>query len=224
MADLLSGCMESLGERNEKPFMETFCSHCRNIECDHAGWAEDKFGRRIAKQPDRMFNPRQADPRLPKYANLVNFVDNLREALRQEISDRRGDWTVPEVPLLDGSTDVSRLASTQALDQAARQLALGRGMELDLPDPVKAATDAFVEETKAMLPEEPESDPVLVTPLTVPSSPSAAPGNTPIPAEGIVIGGGPAPESKQELDPWAAPKPDTATKVEPGARIRLGGK
>lgn len=75
--------------------------------------------------------------------------------------------------------------------------------------PPQPATQAPPQQPPAPRGPIPTSDPRVKTP---------PPMNTPMPQEGVMIGGGPAPpeSSKPEHDPWAVPKDKV---VEPGARV-----
>jgi len=233
--DFLNDCISDLGVKNDpRAFMETFCARCRNRECVNAKWAGDKFAARVATQPDRLFRPNVADPANPKYARLADFVDNLREAMRLEIADRRKDWEIPEIPILDGTERHAPPATTAPLDGAARALAQARGRDLNLPDPWAESAKEFVLETERLMPVddppvvEPSVEPSVEpppTPMVVPpppprykAPPSVAVGNAPA-KSGVMIGG--AKPAQAPADDWE-PKKKVDT-VQPGARIKLGG-
>jgi len=229
--DLLEECISDLSapgaDRDYKAFQDTFCLRCRNSNCIHAKWVEDKFGARVATQPERFFNPQFADGRLPKYADVVDFADRFREAMKLEIANKRGDWEVPEVPIVDGKVESSAVSITDGVDDAVRQLARSKGKkEPTLPDAREADTQEFIEETEKIMGdenahcEEPEPEPA--------PAPAEPPqlypmGNTPAPAEGLMVGGGPPPPASStpapSEDDWT-PKP-RERKVQPGATIRM---
>lgn len=100
MADFLEGCNDRGMKISE--FTEIFCNRCRNPECTRAGWAQDRFAARVSSQEERLFRPTQVDPRLPKYAQIVakDFQDMLHKAMTLEIASRKGDWEIPQVPVL----------------------------------------------------------------------------------------------------------------------------
>lgn len=102
MNDYLEVCVSDIsghGPKDYPAFKETFCKRCRNRDCQHAKWADDKFSARVNTQVDRFFNnPNRADQGAPQYAQIPDFANMLREAIRLEAADRRGDWSVPEEP------------------------------------------------------------------------------------------------------------------------------
>jgi hypothetical protein len=260
-----------------KDFEQTFCQRCRNPDCDLAAWGSSKFDQRVATQAERLLNPQQADPRLPKYARIVqaDFQSMMREAMMLEIADQRGDWEVPEIDVVDGQVEVASTATTQAVDNAVRGLARSYEQPAPgLPDP----DGEFAAQAMAVLGELSEVDPDDVTSLIEPPPddagddvgdvtsfsgdalgespndepptedaepaeaqvledaksgrpivrpkppvPAKAPrtANTPMPAGGLMVGGGPAPKPQ---DPWAPPSglKATAKMVPVGAKIRMG--
>lgn len=226
MNDFLEACLDDIsgpgGDRDYRAFQETFCARCRNPQCVHAKWAKDRFSARVSTQVDRFFNPNRAEQGDPRYAQITDFQNLLREALRLEVSARKGDWSVPEIPITDGLSEVAHENTTNAVDTAVRNLARAKGgEEPDLPDPA----EAFVEEAEALLEESPKPPPNPTPPMSPlrPASAPPKPGNT-APREGIMIGGGPAPKppAPPPGDPWA-PKP-VVQYVKPGAVIQMGGE
>ena len=247
--DLIDECLSDLpaGERDPKALQETCCAYCRNPECVNARWAMDKFSARVQAQPDRMLKPRQADPKSSRYSHLHNFVDMLQEAIKLESADRRGDWTVPEVPVLDGKAQVSQHNTTDVVDGAVRALAAAKGKDVALPNHREADKAAFVTETEQMMttmappetapeaPLEAPAQPPAPLPPEAPPTASVAPpkagyhppmANTPTPRGGIMIGEGPAPQAPvprpQPVDPWTPVK--KVPVVQPGAKIQMGKK
>lgn len=235
--DLIEECISDLAapgqDRDYKAFQDTFCLRCRNANCIHAKWVSDQFSARIATQPDRFFNPTFTDGRQPKYADLVDFADRFQEAMKLEIANKRGDWEVPEVPIVDGQVEQGAVSMTDTVDDAVRALAKSKGKkEPALPDARQASMDDFVTETEKLMAEEnshcEEEPPPASAPLREP--PTAAPdgpypmGNTPTPATGLMVGGGqvPSPDSTPATAPddWSV-KP-VERKVQPGAVIRMG--
>lgn len=215
MHDLLKDCMADIGERDAVPFREKFCHWCRNPDCVNAKWAQDRFSKRVANQADRLLNPISVSAHSPRYAILSDFPDMLREAMRLEVSDRRSDWEVPEIPILDGRIERTSAATTMDVDRAMQQLAASRGVDIQLP------VDPEPSEPLQLDPAEPPRPPVPRGPLSVPATRGAV-GNTPVPEGGLMIGGGPTPQKNPDpVDPWA-PKPVVQV-VPRGARIRMGG-
>lgn len=199
MNDYLRDCMSDLGERNPQPFKETFCNHCRNTDCVNAKWSQDKFGERVTTQVDRLFKTPRIE-QTPRYAMLVNFIDASREAMRLEISDQRGDWTLPE----ESKTSLPLFVAAQPQPQPLP--------EHPEPEP-KPEPEPLVETTTPPLPVKPKE------PLPTPKIRNLPPP----PPDGIMIGGGNNPPSTpaKPVDTWE-PKPAVVT-VQPGARIKMGG-
>lgn len=219
MADFFDECNDR--HISPKDFIETFCNRCRNRECTRAGWAEDRFHRRIQTQEERFFNPLRADPRTPKYMRIFesDFQDMLHRAMQLEVASQRGDWEIPEIPVLDGNSSTGTLIQTQEVDAAAQVLALARGTELRLPQVPNPASP----------PEPPVPMPEPQKPQAPPSKPDVsripvllAGHNTPFPTGGMMVDGAPPPEPPKAADPWAAPAANKPKVVKPGAKIKLG--
>lgn len=82
-----------------KEFEQRFCRVCKNQECARAGWGESQWVQRMNTQVDRLLeNPQFADPRDPQYQHIRehDFPDLLREAIRVEIIEQKGDWSIPD--------------------------------------------------------------------------------------------------------------------------------
>ena len=198
-------------------FMQIFCNRCRNSACQRAGWGKSVFQNRVSTQVERLLeNPKYADMGNPKYAQIraIDFPDMLQKALRLEISDRKGDWCIPEIAVTDGVVEKAKGQTTDSVDEAIKKLAEAKGNEApDLPDRHEAEQEKFDQETETIMvkneaTEDPPRPPGKVVNM-----------NTPVPSEGIMLGE--PVEKKTESDPWAVPtKEDTL--VEPGAKIRMG--
>jgi len=213
MKDFLQECMSEDRGLDAKSFQEIFCAHCRNSNCTLARWGMDKFAQRVSTQENRLLKPQQLDPSL--YPNLPpNFLDMLQTALRLEIADKRGDWEIPEILILDGHPEMAAQTITDAVDDAARVLAKSKGTELSLPEP----------QSEDVVPVSPPQKDTPTPPQPLPQESFPKTSNTSWPSEGIIVGGGRAPASRTSpvtVDPWEPPAKQ-APKVEPGARIRLG--
>jgi hypothetical protein len=219
-------------------FISVFCNRCRNLECVHSGWSEDAFGRRMSTQAERLLNnPNFAGVEHPKFAMLqeADFPNLLREAMRLEISARKGDWEIPEVPITDGQDETAKGTTSDAVDDAVRALAQARGGgEPDLPDRHIAEAQEFRSETEDMISDLPPVEvsdskpPDVVSPeqegTPHPGYPHQI--NTSFPSDGVMLDGSKKPKTKvepkkEEADPWTVPeKPKNI--VGAGARIRLG--
>jgi len=192
----------------------------------------------MSTQVERLLtNPNFAGVEHPKYAILqeADFPNLLREAMRLEISARRGDWEIPEVPITDGQDETAKGTTSDAVDDAVRALAKARGGgEPDLPDRHIAEAQEFRSETEEMisdlpLVEEAESKPQDVVPPEQEDAPHIGYPhqiNTPFPSDGVMLDGSEKPKTKaepkkEEADLWTVPeKPKNI--VGAGARIRLG--
>ena len=230
--DLLEECIQDVDQKRDyKAFQDTFCVRCRNTACVHAGWAQDHFGRRTSEQVERIFSPHRGDPKSSQYEHLQDFPDKTAHAIRADTADRKGDWEVPEVPVVDGRQEVAPHRTTQAVDRATRSLAEARGNgAVEPPEPESPQPDPFLQETVALMGEEDDEgsceQPDTPTPKQpdgpLHRSPIVAPavGNTSVPKGGIMIGGGQARAIPAD-DPWAPPSKDKV--VQPGAQIQMGG-
>ena len=200
----LSECLEDFTslKLSQSEFRAQVCPRCRNGKCDFSPWKDDIFAQRVREQPERFFNPQQADPSSSRYDHLQDFESLLRRAMQLEIADRKGDWDIPNIEVLDGKVAL---------------------LPASAPD---KATEEMVEEAVRSIPEEPEIPKVPVVPvMRVKKAPEKMPerGNVPFKDEGIMIGA-PAPSKAKSVvdDPWATPVKDDTKRVKPGARIRFG--
>lgn len=223
MTDELKGCMDSTKELNKdgkltvSDFQSIFCVKCRRKECVHAkGW-QDQFYSRVSTQPERFFNPKLANPNDPKYSNLADFVNMVQEAMRIEIADKRNDWEIPEIPIIDGVIQPSDQTATAIVEEAVRNLSKSNGIILPFAEekPSEVVVAPIVEK------QQPETKPEAPAPISMPNQSFPKQGNTQMPPHGIILGGGDAIiESPQKPDPWALPKEKGAV-VKPGAKIVL---
>jgi hypothetical protein len=230
MNDLLSECMSDLKTKDVAAFTETFCARCRQQGCGRAKWSGDKFGSRVANQVDRLFHSEQADPTSSRYEHLQDFKNLFTEAMRLEISDQRGDWSVPDVPDFDKVHMPKHMVYTNAdgVDEG--------GDVSPPPDPKQRGPwipqkewlkqQMPVDElhaTPVIHPQEPQGVPATVVPPPKVGAAQVKTGNTSVPAGGILLDG-PAGPPKPVYDPWAVPVPVKGTTVvQPGATIKMGG-
>ena len=222
MTDFLRECNTGDLKIDHKTFTETWCARCHRQECDLAALAKtDPMAERNATWRERFFGTPLADLAVPKFAQIarLDFPNLLQKAMRLEIADRRQDWTVPEIPVLDGRVESATPGLTNHVDAAVRSLA-GRGAILDEPEPDLQADGDEPED---------EDEPVLDIPPPVRATPPSRPDgrNTPDPGE-VMLGGSPAPAAQQrgrptpETDPWAAPPKPAVTVIKTGAKIQFG--
>ena len=210
-------------------FRELFCSKCKNTDCVNRQ-SGDPLSFRVATQFERLTNPQQADPNLPKYAQIVlkEWQDMTREALRLEISDRRGDWEVPDIDITDGVSQVAPPGSTTVVDNAVRNLAKAQGKEVphlpEIPsnedDFSKAAVDLLGEIEDAEPEPETPKEPAPQHPKKNPAFRPAARGNAE--DQSGMVGGGPIPPPEKPVDPWAVKTDEGGRKVEAGATVKFG--
>jgi hypothetical protein len=99
MQDYWTTCYEPDKGMDPETFKTTFCDVCRNHACERSRINRAKWQTRVATQMSRLFGTdRQvANPNDPKYDAIrhLDFPSALREAMRLEISDKKGDWSIP---------------------------------------------------------------------------------------------------------------------------------
>jgi hypothetical protein len=111
MRDFWGECFDPRAEMPAKTFERTFCRVCMNPGCERSAATGLSWSRRMATQTERLFtNPSFADPDDPRFREIrkIDFPSAVQEAMRLEISDRRGDWSVPT------AEDAQRLAASMA--------------------------------------------------------------------------------------------------------------
>lgn len=228
MGDLLHECNSGELKIDHKTFTETWCARCHRPECDLAVLAKtDPMAKRNATWRERFFGLPQADLSIPKFAQIAKteFPSLLQKAMRLEISSRRGanDWSIPQIPVLDGQVVLASPSTTSHVEDAVKRL-----VHRDVPDRDVPAPDNLVEpdpeDEEPDLEEEPEAPlpPVQAGPL--PPRPTQR--NTPDPGE-VMLGGAPAPapsghKPTQAANPWAPPPKPLVTVVKTGAKIQFG--
>lgn len=98
MADLWIDCFNPAMNMSPKDFGNTFCRVCKNVACERSAGSKAKWVARVTTQVDRLLtHPNFADPMDPRYQSIraVDFPSAVRDAMRLEISDRKGDWSIP---------------------------------------------------------------------------------------------------------------------------------
>lgn len=233
MPDFLRDCNSGELKIDNKTFTDTWCAKCRRPDCDLAVLAKiDPMAQRNATWREKFFGAVEADLSIPKFAQIArtDFPNMLQKAMKLEISARRGDWSVPEIPVLDGRVQAATRDTTAQVEAAARQLS-GKGSVLaldDVQDPEEPdGALPIYDNPEDVEPEdvEPEAPPAPAPRKAQPPQPSGR--NTLDPGE-VMIGGGPAPATTPrgrpvpELDPWAAPPKPSVVIVSPGARVQFG--
>jgi hypothetical protein len=157
--------------------------------------------------------------------------------MKLEISERRGDWSVPEIPVLDGRSVLASHDLTQHVDAAVQRLSrqenpfedeepdlIDSDPDLIEPEEDEAGYDDFEEpEDVDGVPDIPEPDiqiPLRAKPQTM------MPAQRNIPDQGdVMIGGGSSehrPKPPPERDPWAPPPRPSVSVVKSGAKIQFG--
>lgn len=198
MKDLLRDCLADFEQKvnqktGPKEFTDTFCKRCRNPECVNAGWSKDAFSARVTTQVERLTNPTQVDPHLPKYAQIVaaEFKDMIHKAYQLEVADRRGDWEVPQVP--------------------------DKPLPPKVPVPVQqpVEVEALPEPVKTKLVSPAPQHPKKAQPTRLPAKTNTERKG------GFMLDGEPAPQQTAP-DPWAPTTVPGEVKVKAGARIKLG--
>lgn len=233
--DLFNECHDRQSSPEE--FKKLFCNRCRNPRCILAGWAEDQFGKRVDTQLDRLFNTQVADPNDPRFAHLheKDFPSLLNQAIRLNIADKRGDWSLPEqapevnVVLSPIEGEPADPASEELVEQAVKNLTGTQGGQVeasdqDTPKNPSQKPDKENQKSSATEPKSPEPQ-HFQDEKTSSTAPRPAPNqrltNTPESDEGLMVGGGPVPNKppEPESDPWAVP---TETILKPGAKVNMG--
>ena len=239
MVDLLRECNSGDLKTDSKTFQETWCARCSHGQCDLALFAKlDPMAVRNATWEDRYFRTPKADLTIPKFAEIAHrdFPNLLQKAMKLEISDRRGDWSVPEIPVLDGQIEVMPSQMTEHLDNAVHRLSKRDPLELSKPPP-----EAFPED-----PPEPDvynlvdvgeedPDPISEPPGPLEEAPAIPPSRTPLPPPSgrntfdpgeVMVGGAPSegsrPTPEPEVDPWAPKSAPGVVIVKTGAKIQFG--
>jgi len=228
MPDTLRDCNTGELKIDNKTFVDTWCAKCHTPSCDLAALAKiDPMAQRNATWREKFFGAKEADLTVPRFAQIAqtDFPNMLQKAMKLEISARRGDWSVPEIPVLDGRVQPATQDTTAQVEAAARQLS-GKGnpppsLRLDEPDEAPPINDDEGLEDD----EEPLPPPHPVPRKAQPPQPAGR--NTIDPGE-VMIGGGHAPTVPSrtppgpKLDPWAPPPKPSVVIVQPGARVQFG--
>jgi hypothetical protein len=239
MADFLLQCNSGDLKTDPKTFQETWCVRCSQVNCSLAGYAkEDLMAVRNATWRQKFFGAPQADLRIPEFAQIakLDFPNLVEKAVKLEISERRGDWSVPDVniPVLDGVIRPASPDTNEQVDEAVRKLMGQR----EAP-PVLDEEETFPVEEQKMEPDpastyvEQVTSPPSAPTDTVPPRPQKSeqpfmPASTNVPSqEGIMLGGAPRPKTAspappEETDPWAAPAKPKVRVIKPGTRIQFG--
>ena len=118
MNDYWNDCFDPAMGMSPDTFKNTFCKVCRNPECSRSSTQRMAWTQRMKTQMERLFeNPKFADPNDPQYQDIrkVDFPSAVQEAMRLEITDRRGDWSVPT------KAEIANLASEMVAKTGAPQ-------------------------------------------------------------------------------------------------------
>ena len=224
-----------------KEFQQRFCAVCKNQECHRAGWGESRWLQRMSTQEDRLLtNPNFADPRDPKYRHIRehDFPSLLREAIRIEVIEQKGDWSVPtEADISAAVSDKGvNVHSELPLSSATQDEKTPESETPDIPDKSLGVEE---ENTPKKFVESPSSEKSEPRTEIKPTQKKGAKlfTNTPFPKEGLMVDGSkPLPQKTESspqsvrqptrftLDSWSSPevsKPKNIVKK--GARIQMGG-
>jgi|APSaa5957512622_1039677.scaffolds.fasta_scaffold25831_2 hypothetical protein len=98
--DLWDGCYDGEARQKMSPeqFRKTFCAVCTNPGCRNSRGVGTLWAKRMMGQEDLLLNnPRFADPDDPQYKAIraMPFENMIRQALAIEVSNRKGDWSIP---------------------------------------------------------------------------------------------------------------------------------
>ena len=108
LPDLFDGCYDGEHRKLLSPeqFTQMFCGVCMNVGCRNSKGAGTKWNQRMLTQEDRLLNnPAFAPEMTAEIMGLPDFKNMIQDALRVEISTKRGDWE----PVTDA--DVGRAAA-----------------------------------------------------------------------------------------------------------------
>jgi hypothetical protein len=106
----------------------TFCSVCRNGECGHAMLAGNTWEQRMMTQEDRLLlHPTFADLQDPRWAHIreLDFPSMFREAIRAQLADHQGDWSIPttkEVDAAMGKLGLNEKPSDPIVERAVQNM------------------------------------------------------------------------------------------------------
>lgn len=243
--NLLSDC-NNLGVPAQD-FMQTFCRRCRNYTCTNAGWADSAWEARMRTQVDRLFEERtEADPNDPRYEAVrsAEFPSLLRQAIRLNIAESRGDWAIPsdsdvsdkmrikadEINYAPPADEVADEKTSSKVDDALEALT-GKRPKRTEPEQLPSGFVPAPEEDEGppTQPVQKQKDPETPT-QQVPKQDPPDPHNAPtrpvplagynVPSQSGKIIGGPAPDPH---DPWAVPKKPKNV-VDVGATIKMNKK
>ena len=98
--DLWDTCYEGEHRQLASPqqFAEAFCARCQNSGCTRSMGAQTKWQHRMDTQEDLLLrNPRFAEEDDPRFRDIrqQEFNDAVRQALAIEVSNAKGDWSIP---------------------------------------------------------------------------------------------------------------------------------
>lgn len=120
--DFWNECFDPAAGMSPNQFTTTFCRVCMNAECERSAADGTSWFKRMSTQEDRLLNnPNFADPRDPRYRDIahLDFRSALKEAIAIEISERRGDWSVPTDA--EVAIEASRVAAGQGMSYPAEK-------------------------------------------------------------------------------------------------------
>ena len=100
LQDLWDSCYSSEHRKVMPPeeFKKTFCDQCMNTTCQNSKGSGTSWAKRILTQEDKLLrNPVFAEPNDPRFERFseVDFQSVLQEVISIEISEARGDWSIP---------------------------------------------------------------------------------------------------------------------------------
>lgn len=120
--DFWKECFDPAAGMSPNQFEGTFCRVCMNGDCERSAADGTTWFKRVSTQEDTLLNnPLFADPRDPKFRDVVNldFRSALKEAITLEIADRRGDWSIPSDA--DVAIEASRVAAGHGVSYPAER-------------------------------------------------------------------------------------------------------
>ena len=228
--DLFNECYDGRAQSMVSPdeFQKMLCSHCRQPACRRAKWGRMTFDIRAQTWYERLFGEDRKISDLTDSQHLrINrndFPDASHKERRMILAAVRNDWE--HIPHDDGV--VLDQESTSLVDRAVEKLASIKGKkppgvsedDEDSDDVGLSEADlrrARVLEAEAGLDTRP---PITRVQKPAEKIPAGRLLNTPIPAQGVMVGGAKEVKEEKTEDPWAPKKRERV--VKPGSSIRLG--
>lgn len=235
--DFITECMADTQVKDATPeqFMSAFCSRCLNAECKRSSLRGLKWQQRMDRQIEALFSPTFADPSDPNYLSIASqdFTTFEKQKVVIDSWDHFEEANTPErfqkeekkrgTPVIHKAELPAQQHGGNRLEDSVSQLAASRGIEVSTK-PTQESEPVLVEPPEPVpepVPEPqhvPEPEPVLEeVPKRMHKAPQQGIYNTKVPKGGILLEGGPRPQTEKKIalqpDPWAIPDKGKKTLV-----------